>query len=178
VSPNPPDDLTKQFISFALDQPAKFGRENFAGDPIVKIFVNTVRVSYSIDVDVYVAWECPPDVVIVTPPSGSVLIRSERLDTLLVEFHRLREVLPVFGGELGQSVATAQIYRWMAEFLIGYRNSSLALDALDLRPDLTGLQLGIWNPFRDETLASIPQAPRVALQCFSLAHEIGHLRFP
>jgi len=178
VSPSLSDGFTERFISFALAQPAKFGRENFAGDPIVEIFVNTVRVSFSIEVDVYVAWECPPDVVILTPPSGNVLIRSERLDTLLVEFHRLREILPTFGGELAREVPTAQIYRWMAEFLIGYRNSSLALDALELRPDLTGLQLGIWNPFRDETLASIPQAPRIALQCFSMAHEIGHLRYP
>jgi hypothetical protein len=98
-----------------------------------------------------------------------------RLDTILVEFYRLQQIQALFDGQLASDVARAQVYRWMAEIIIGYRNSRLALDALRARPSLPGLEFKIWNPFRDETLASIPIERRVALQCFSLAHEIGHL---
>ena len=174
-TPDLSDDLAHEFVSFALSRPAQFGPENFAGDPLVEQFVDVVLRTFSLDVRMYVSWECPPNVTIVGLPTGNALLRSERLDTLLVEFYRLRQVQPLFDGPLAQDVAQAQVLRWMCEFLIGYRHSPLALDALELRPALPGLELGIWNPFRDETLSSIPALPKVALQCFSLGHELGHL---
>jgi hypothetical protein len=169
-------DFTHEFVSFSLARPAQFGLENFAGDPLVKLFYEWVLDSSALDVKIYVSWECPPDVsVIGLPTGGAALIRSERLDTMLVEFYRLQHIQSMFGGGLADDIVLGQVLRWMAEFLIGYRHSALAMDALQSRPVLEGVQPGIWNPFRDETLNSIPVETRVALQCFCLAHELGHL---
>ena len=168
-------DFTDEFVSFTLRRPAEYGRENFAGDPLVEEYISWVTKVLSHDVRVYVSWQCPPDVSILDVPAGSVLLRSERLDTLLVEYHRLVQGLDLFGDDLAQRVASSQILRWMCEFLIGYRNSPLAVEALMLRPELPGLHFSVWNPFRDETLESLLPADRTALQCFSLGHEIGHL---
>jgi hypothetical protein len=173
--PDSGHEYSDEFVSFALARPAQFGVENFAGDPIVEQYFDTVLSGFSLDVEIYVSWECPADVVIVGLPVGNALIRSERLDTLLVEFYRLQQIQSLFDGVLAHDVVRSQVFRWMCECIIGYRNSTLAVDALLLRPPLPGLELGIWNPFRDETLNSIPFPERIALQCFSLGHELGHL---
>lgn len=168
-------DLLDRFVSFEVKRPAEHGRENFAGDPLVAQYVTWVSDVIPHDVRVYVSWQCPPDVSVLRTTSGGALLRSERLDTLLVEYCHLRKLLDIFDDDLAQEVASRQVLRWMCELLIGYRNSSLAVDALRLRPEMPGLEVSIWNPFRDETLASMPLADRTALQCFCLGHEIAHL---
>ena len=168
-------DLRDEFVSFALTRPARFGPENYAGDPLVAQYVSWIAPAVPQEVDVYISWQCPPDVTVLDTPAGAALIRSERLDTLLVEYHHLVEALRLFDADLGRDVAQRQVLRWMCELLIGYRQAPLAVRALGLRPELTGLEVNVWNPFRDETLASVPLPERTALQCFSIGHELGHL---
>lgn len=168
-------DLLDRFVSFEVKRPAQYGRENFAGDPLVAHYVTWISDAIPHEFRVYVSWQCPPDVSVLRSDSGGALLRSERLDTLLVEYCHLRKLLDIFDDDLAQGIASRQVLRWMCELLIGYRNSSLAVDALMLRPEMPEVEVSIWNPFRDETLASMPLADRTALQCFCLGHEIAHM---
>jgi hypothetical protein len=169
-------DILRQLVNLALPKPCEFGDENFAGDPLVREFCDRLAQAHDLDLHFFVAWACPPDVAIVRSAAGSAIIRSERLDTLLVEYFNLQRVHPNWSDDLAREVTTSAVLRWMSEFLIGYRHSGLALLAQRLRPPLPGLRLT--SPFRDETLASVPELERVALQCACLAHEVGHILNP
>lgn len=168
----------RRLVDFALPKPCEFGEENFAGDPMVRAFCDLLRQRHQLDFHVFVAWACPPDVKVLQPRGGggSAIIRSERLDTLLIEYYHLRGLHHLWESSLVRNVSAAGVLRWMCEFLIGYRQPELAVLAQTLRPDTAGVRLT--NPFRDETLASLPDLERAALQCFSLGHEVGHLLIP
>jgi len=168
----------RRIVDFALPKPCEFGEENFAGDSPVRAFCDLLRDRHGLNFHVFVAWACPPDVKVLQSRdrSASAVIRSERLDTLLIEYYHLRRLHNLWAGALARNVTAAGVLRWMCEFLIGYRQPELAILAHTLRPNITGIQL--ISPFRDETLASIPELDRAALQCFSLGHEVGHLLIP
>lgn len=167
-----------RLVDFALPTPCEFREENFAGDPLVRAFCDLLRKRHELDFHVVVAWACPPDVKVLQSRdrSLSALIRSERLDTLLVEYYHQRRLHRYWADDLAREVSTAAVSRWMCEFLIGYRQPGLAILAHHLRSSLPGIKLT--NPFRDETLASIPELERTAVQCLNLGHEIGHLLIP
>lgn len=161
-------------VRAALPVGAEFARENFAGDPLVREFCEWAKSELEVEAEIFVAWACPPDVLIVSAPGANILIRSERFDTLLVEYIRLKNAVSHQGRAATKLLLPPAVLRWMAEFLLGYRWPQGALyaarRALDLRDDPRPP-----NPFRDEILASIDKAQRAAAQCFCLAHELGHL---
>ena len=162
----------------ALEKPCEFSEENFAGDPLVREFCESLRAEFDVDMKIYVSWACPPNVVVVKSKVGNAIIRSERLDTLLVEFHHLRRVQKSLSGEMAREVVSSLILRWMCELLLGFKRPDLAIFAQTLRsqnPEIRAITGGVWNPFRDETLASVHPLERTAIQCFCLAHEVGHL---
>jgi hypothetical protein len=142
----------RRLVDLALPKPCEFGEENFAGDPLVRAFCDLLRERHGLDFHVFVAWACPPNVMVVRSAAGSAVIRSERFDTLLIEYYHLRRLHNLWAEKLARDVAAAAVLRWMCEMLIQAT-----------------------NPFRDETLASLPDLERAALQCFSLGHEVGHL---
>jgi hypothetical protein len=168
----------RRFVDLAFPKPCQFGEENFAGDPLVQTFCNSLRASFGLEFHVFITWACPPDVKLLRSRDGSAnaIIRSERLDTLLIEYYHQRRCHNLWAEDLVRSVPAAGVLRWICEFLIGYREPELAILAHTLRPDITGIELT--NPFRDETLASLLELERTALQCFSIGHEAGHLRIP
>ncbi|MDT9002233.1 hypothetical protein RQP53_23335 [Paucibacter sp. APW11] len=166
----------RHLVDLALPKPCEFGDENFAGDPLVREFCDRLAQAHDLNLHFFVAWACPPDVTIVRSAAGSAIIRSERLDTLLIEYFNLQSVHSKWSDDLAREVTTSAVLRWMSELLIGYRHSGLALLAQRLRPPLPGLRLT--SPFRDQTLASVPELERVALQCACLAHEVGHILNP
>ena len=169
-------DVLRQLVEFSLPKPCDFGEENFAGDDVVQSFCSRLTEALGLEVSYFVSWACPPDVSVISTPVGQAVVRSERLDTLLVEYHNLQRAHHVLDDSLATEVLASAALRWLSEFLIGYRQPGLALLAQRLRPKLDGLR---WtSPFRDETLASIPELERAALQCVCLAHEIGHLQWP
>jgi hypothetical protein len=161
-------------VGAALPVGAQFGRENFAGDPLVRDFCDWAKQQLQVQVEVFVSWSCPPDVSILTASGASILVRSERFDTLLVEYLHLKDAGQ--GGEplLTESAMRSAVLRWMAEFLLGYRWPQAALDAA-MRALALRIDPEPPNPFRDQTLASIDEVRRAAVQCFCLAHELGHL---
>ena len=167
-------EILRHFVDLALPKPCEFAEENFAGDPLVQEYFEALRELSRLDMLVYVAWSCPPDVMAVRSAVGNALIRSERLDTLLVEYVRLQSLHRVLSDELAREVTSASVLRWLCELLIGFREPGLAVYAHTIRPDVSWLK-GLTNPFRDETLASLPLLERTALQCFCLGHEVGHL---
>ena len=160
-------------VGAALPTGAQFGRENFAGDPLVQRFCEWAKEMLKVEVNIFVSWSCPPDVSILTSSGVNILIRSERFDTLLVEYLHLKDAASP-RNPLTDLVLPPATLRWMAEFLLGYRWPQAALYTairahelrIDPRPP---------NPFRDEALASVDEVQRVALQCFCLGHELGHL---
>ena len=127
-----------------------------------------------VEVEIFVSWSCPPDVSILRSPGANILIRSERFDTLLVEYLCLKDAAGQANPVVKDLILPSAALRWMAEFFLGYRWPQVALytavRSLHMR---TGARPP--NPFRDETLASISEVQRAALQCFCLAHELGHL---
>ena len=163
------------FVQASLPTSAKYGLENFAGDPHVKVYLDSLTSGHDLDLEVYVAWESPPDVQVIAGQTESALVRSERLDTFLAEFQRMQQIQPLLGGDLADDLVRSALLRWMAEMLIGYRQPALAMDALAARPHLPGIETDIHIPFRDESLAALPEIERCALQCFCLGHEVGHL---
>jgi hypothetical protein len=161
-------------VRASLPVGAGFARENFSGDPLVERFCEWAKDELKVEADIFVSWACPPDVSILTSPVANVLVRSERFDTLLVEYLHLKDAArhnnPVATG----LVLPSAVLRWMSEFLLGYRWPQAALHAA-MRAVELGTNRQSPNPFRDETLASIDEVQRTALQCFCLAHELGHL---
>jgi hypothetical protein len=161
-------------VKAALPVGAEFGREKFAGDPLVHHFCEWAKEALAVEVQIFVSWSCPPDVSLLTSSGTNILIRSERFDTLLVEYLHLKRAGLATNPVLTNLILSSAVLRWMAEFLLGCRWPQAALyaamRALELRIDPRPP-----NPFRDEMLASIHEVERAALQCFCLAHELGHL---
>jgi len=143
---------------------------------LVHRFCEWAKEILKVDVEIFVSWSCPPDVSMLSSPGVSILIRSERFDTLLVEYLHLKDAGRQRNSVVTEFLLPSAALRWMAEFLLGYRWPQAALYATvraqELRTDRRPP-----NPFRDEILASIDEVQRAALQCFCLAHELGHL-FP
>jgi hypothetical protein len=163
-------------VEFAVPKPARFGPENFAGDPLVKEFCSLLLEQSGVSVAFFVAWACPPRVRIIRSSSGNAVIRSERLDTLLVEYFHLADVRQRLSYDPAfNHLVDSTILRWLTELFIGYRQAAIALAAFDRRTTFHE-QLPM-IPFRDESLASIPPLLRTALQCFPLAHEVGHILY-
>jgi hypothetical protein len=160
-------------VRASLPVEAKFGRENFAGDPLVKKFIEWAMESLGVKAEIFISWSCPPDVSILTSPSANILVRSERFDILLIEYFHLKNTDPAFIGVLDE-VCSGQILRWMAEFFLGFRWPQGTLYALRLRDQLS-IKVKPLPPFRDDMLASIDEVRRAAIQCFCLAHELSHL---
>lgn len=169
-------DIVRQFVEFSLPKPCEFGEENFAGDSQVRAFCDRCRDVYRIDASFFVSWACAPDVAVVRTVGGDAIVRSERLDTLLVEYHNFRRMHESWSDEFAGRVIESAALRWMSEFLIDYRQPGLAILSNRLRPGLPAIRLT--SPFRDETLATVAELDRVALQCTCLAHEMGHIQFP
>ena len=158
-----------------LPDEALFGKENYAGDELVRAFMDDVKGQFDLDFEVYVSWQCLPDVTVLRSGNGkSIVIRSERLDTLLIEYLKLYNDLI---RSLQPEYAMASIYRWMAEYFVGLRQPHHALSALLKCHDVSAEKAEV-IPFRDETLASVQDMVRCAVQCFSLAHEVGHIIWP
>src|SRR5262245_39795851 len=83
----------------------------------------------------------PPDVMILRTSAGNAVIRSERLDTLLVEYYRFQHLHSIWSEDLSRDVTASIVLRWMSEFFIGYRHPELALLAQRLRPKLPGMRI-------------------------------------
>jgi hypothetical protein len=81
-------DIVRQFVEFSLPKPCEFGEENFAGDGLVRAFCDRARDVNQIDASYFVSWSCPPDVAIIRTAASDAIVRSERLDTLLIEYHK------------------------------------------------------------------------------------------
>ncbi|KAB7746571.1 hypothetical protein GA707_03550 [Nostocoides sp. F2B08] len=167
--------LDRHLVSAAILQPAMFGPENFAGDEWVESYMRAASRLLDLEVRTYVTWQCPPDVFVLAAEDAGLVIRSERLDGLLVEMLTLHDVQSLLGGQLLEEVSQSAVLRWMSEFLIGYRRPALAVTALRNRPSLDGLQVQIHHAFRDELLDSRPLLERTAVQCISVGHEMRHL---
>ena len=167
-------------IDFKLPKGALFGKENYAGDAAIKEFMAFLKRRFELDFETYVTWQCLPDVTLLKPEVGSsIILRSERIDTLLIEFVKLfSELQYSIPRPLHDLYATASILRWQAEFFVGLRHPHAALTALKKRNALEGLPKSQIIPFRDECLASVPEAIRFAVQAYSLAHEVGHIVWP
>lgn len=166
------------FVRASLPKGAQFGRENFAGDPLVKSFFEIFAKENDLNAEIFVSWACPPDVRIVRTKDKNILIRSERFDTLLVEYLHLYAAYNSRTSTNARSALIATyVLRWMAEFLIGYRQPSEAIAAIKLCRDKYGEPTRS-HAFRDESLASIPDIEKTALQSFCLAHELAHILYP
>jgi hypothetical protein len=167
--------LLAQFVEWARPKPSELSEENFGGDPLVREFVRVLQEQTGASFKVYVTWACPPQVAVVRCAAGNAVIRSERLDTLLVEYHRLADLAASL-HEAPSSIdelTTSAVLRWMSELLLGQQAATLAITALEKKREVP-LSLD-FPPFRDESLASISQIQRAAIQCFSIAHEVGHI---
>ena len=105
-----------------------------------------------------------------------VLVRSERFDSLLVEYVRLSNSFFGQPPSVQKDLIESSFARWMAEFFIGYRRPTEAIAALSISHSYDN-RMAV-SAFRDETLAALPDLPGAAVQCFCLAHEIGHVLFP
>lgn len=170
------DELLHLLVELALPKPSQFALENFAGDALVHRFCKRLLQNQKANVKFFVSWECPPDTLVVTAKGASAVVRSERLDTLLLEYHLLSSWDGTVSSEISEPVLTSTVLRWACEFLLGYRNPALAIHATLMRPKNSSVRLH--SPFRDETLASVDELTRTAIQCFALAHEVGHIVMP
>lgn len=169
-------DIIAEIVKSALPPLTEYSEENWGGDPHVERFCELLAQQLGIRAKVFVAWACPLIVRKLTCGRLTVVIRSERLDTLLVEYARLTAWAARAGsGPDVMEMCESAVLRWMAEILIGQQRSSVALAAHEKGRRLTFRFRP--SPFRDETLASIAECERTAIQCFSLAHEFGHVQF-
>lgn len=175
TSPKP--ELARMLVEASLPLGAECGPENFAGDPLVEHFIDGICRGQSLELEIWVTWCALPDVSILRNAPGNILIRSERFDTLLVEYFDLQRVLhhPGFIGDT-EALAQSAVAKWFAEFLLGLREPQLALYSFERHR--TGEQPFPNHTFRDEALASAPELEKAAFQCFCLAHEIAHIIYP
>src|SRR5687768_6235665 len=171
------EEALRDLVGAALPRFAEFELENFAGDPLVKEFADEMRSSFDLPLPIWVSWACPPDTIVLRSPLGNALIRSERFDSLLIEFFDLKRLVlnPAVKAVRKKFIQSA-VARWQTEFFIGYRMPLHAFDALD-RVSADGIIFDT-RPFRDDNLDSMPPIERAALQCFSLGHEMGHVIAP
>jgi hypothetical protein len=169
------DPTIRLLVGATLPVSATFGRENFAGDPVVREFFDRARKTLNIDPEIFVSWSCPPDVFIIKSSTANILVRSERFDTLLVEYFHLRYFAKTerSSGVLDE-VYNTSILRWMFEFFLGNGDVSYALYAISKAHENYRTRLEK-IPFRPLSLASLPEIQRAAMQCFCLAHEMAHL---
>lgn len=170
--------IVEQIIKNTLPLYAMFGKENFAGDEDVEIFYNSLSYQYDLNINVYVSWCCEPSAMLLQSKYGSLLVRSERMDTLMIEYIHLREILhnKSYSEQFLADVSGATVLQWLTEFFIGYNLPSHALSAWELSRNISPVSMDT-HPYRDDSLASIPHDLRVAIQCFSIAHEIGHILY-
>src|SRR5262249_27921209 len=117
-------------VEFSLPKPSRWDVENFAGDPYAAEFCRLLREQVGLDITVFVAWACPPHVTVVRSPKGNAVIRSERFDTMLIEYHHLatRALSRAFEQVVDELIASS-VLRWMTELLLGFRHPTLALTA-------------------------------------------------
>lgn len=171
--------ILDEIIGATLPPHSKFGKENFAGDPEVEIFFNSLVYQYNLNTEIYVSWCCEPSAMLLKSPYGNVLVRSERMDTLLIEYVHLRELLnsESYSHEFLSNIASATVLQWMTEFCIGCKLPSHALSAWQMSRKSSAVYLST-HTYRDESLVSIPEDLRISLQCFAIAHEIGHILYP
>ncbi len=148
------------------------GDENFGGDPLVKRFYD-FAVEGKMRPTLLVAWQGPPEPSFLTTPYGPVVIRSERLDPLLIEYLHLKALAPT--SPLAIDLIDRAVLRWIAEFSLGQGNA-LATAWATIAANSPILRISQWPMygFRDELLGSIHAFTRAAVQCFTLGHEIGH----
>jgi hypothetical protein len=173
----PAPELTRMLVEGSLPPGAKCGPENFAGDPLVKHFIDGICRRQDLELEVWVAWCAPPDVSVLRNATRNILIRSERFDTLLVEYFNLQHMLhhPRFIGD-ADALAQSAVGKWFAELLLGLRQPQLALHSFERHRG--GGQTFANHTYRDEALDSVPELEKAALQCFCLAHEIAHIIYP
>lgn len=162
-----------------LPQGAELGPENFAGDPLVKEFFEWASTRLGIAPSILVSWSCPPEVMLVESGPAQAIVRSERFDTLLVEYLTLLGAARMHADndELRKDVTSTTILRWMSEFFLGFELPVCALATLIESSKLAHARLNL-RPFRDESLATLPVILRAAVQCFCQAHEMAHLVQP
>jgi hypothetical protein len=162
-----------------LPQGAEVGPENFAGDPLVKEFTEWASKRMAIAPLIFVSWACPPEVMLIESGAARAIVRSERFDTLLVEYLTLLGTARMHAGddETRTHATSAMILRWMCEFFLGFELPVCALASLVESNKLASARPDV-RPFRDESLATLPVVARAAVQCFCLAHELAHLVQP
>jgi hypothetical protein len=171
-------DILDFLVGMSLPRGAAYGPENFAGDDLVREFLGFLKTHFPTDLDIYVSWNCRPDVSILRNKVEQVLVRSERLDTLLIEYVCLLQHLKKdVSHDLRVDRAMSSHYRWYTEFFIGFDRPMHALHALKKRHSEHFIHTKV-IPFRDEALASVSALVRCSCQCFCLAHEIGHVVWP
>lgn len=169
-----PADPLLRVAHAALPAFAKCARENFAGDPLVRKFFDWAKTQLGVDPVVLVTWRCPPEVLVLDLGYQPILVRSERFDTLLVEYMALRKYAVQRGLDESEGAVRHAILRWTSEFFLGFRNALLGASALARSHE--ALHARLRQPaVRDESLASLPDALRAAVQCFCLGHEMAHL---
>jgi hypothetical protein len=149
------------------------GQENFADDPFVKRFYEMATRYIGEAPTLLVAWQGPAEPVFLKTPFGPVVVRSERLDPLLIEYLHLSVLVPV--SPLPIDMIDRAVLRWIAEFCLGHGNALAASYAI-VASNMPVLRLMQWpiHNFRDELLMSVPQIDRAAAQCLTLGHELGH----
>jgi hypothetical protein len=149
------------------------GEENFAGDPFVKEFYEMATRDLGEAPTILVAWQGPPEPVFLKTPLGSVVVRSERLDPLLIEYLHLSVLAPA--SPLPIDIIDTAVLRWIAKFCLGHGNALATVYAI-VASNMPVLRLMQWpmHNFRDELLMSVGQMDRAAAQCLTLGHELGH----
>ena len=149
------------------------GRENFGGDPVVRQFYDWATRNLEEVPTILVAWQGPPEPVFLKTPFGSVVVRSERLDPLLIEYCHLSVLAPASPWPVG--MIDRAVLRWIAEFCLGHGNALATAYAM-VASNVPSLRLMQWplHNFRDELLTSVGEMDRAAVQCLTLGHELGH----
>jgi len=160
-------------VSATLPFGARFAEENFAGDTLVRQFCDLLANELQVSPRVFVSWCCPPSPFILLSGPTTVLVRSERFDTLLVEYVRLKAAAAQGGQRSIEAKIRAAVFRWVAEFCLADKLPVTALHAA-VAAYHTGARRD-FSPLRDESLASVDEVMRAALQCCNLAHEFAHI---
>jgi hypothetical protein len=164
-------DALTSLVRLKLPAASGMSIENFAGEPLLQDFCHSLFAHG--DVTCFVAWGCPPALYLLRSSVGNAIVRSERLDTMLVEFYRLSQALRRCDRSAGERLIELGVLRWLCELLLSYREPALAL-AVFARLRRSRVRFPL-TPFRDESASSIPPIDHAAIRCFSLAHEVAHV---
>jgi hypothetical protein len=170
--------LAQFLVEASLPKGVSCAPENFAGDAGVQAFLDGVRRGQpDLNMEVWVHWRGPPDVSILRCSGRNIIVRSERFDVLLIEYHNLFQFVTALSQPaVADCMIRSAVSKWFAEFLLGFRAPRLAL--LSHQRYRATQPRFVHHTFRDEAFASVPEMQKAALQCFSLAHEIAHIVYP